>query len=215
MRRLHPLAIPVVLLTARLAAAQSALPEVDDVEWPALRSEVEGVLKGLKALKAPLPDETARGLEALLAGKPDDERAAAREAQRLLDAHCLLGVSINPESRVKAARGPARAELTRDRPGYVLVKVHNDGGVTHALSVDGDHLIQGKPGVGRWLEAEVMDQVPLARKLHGRRVQYVVLKLTAREAGKREATLRFDVGQGTQDLGFRAEVPVLFTVRTP
>ena len=33
------------------------------------------------------------------------------------------------------------------------------------------------------------------------------------EAGRREATLTFDVGQGTQDLGFRAEVPVLFTVR--
>jgi hypothetical protein len=40
-----------------------------------------------------------------------------------------------------------------------------------------------------------------------------VLRLTAREGGKREATFRFDVGQGTQDLGFRGEVPVLFTVR--
>ena len=30
----------------------------------------------------------------------------------------------------------------------------------------------------------------------------------------REATLRFDVGQGSQDLGFRGEVPVLFTVAT-
>ena len=33
------------------------------------------------------------------------------------------------------------------------------------------------------------------------------------EAGKREATLGFDVGQGTQDLGFRGECPVLFDVR--
>ena len=32
-------------------------------------------------------------------------------------------------------------------------------------------------------------------------------------AGKREATVGFDIGQGTQDLGFRAEVPILFTVR--
>jgi hypothetical protein len=39
------------------------------------------------------------------------------------------------------------------------------------------------------------------------------VRLAAHEAGKREATLKFDVGQGTQDLGFRAEVPVLFTVR--
>src|SRR5262249_51702278 len=32
------------------------------------------------------------------------------------------------------------------------------------------------------------------------------------EAGKREVVLGFDVGQGTQDLGFRAEVPILFTI---
>jgi hypothetical protein len=43
----------------------------------------------------------------------------------------------------------------------------------------------------------------------------VLLRLKALEAGKREATLKFDAGQGTQDLGFRAEVPVLFTVRKP
>ena len=33
------------------------------------------------------------------------------------------------------------------------------------------------------------------------------------EAGQREATLSFDVGQGSQDLGFRSEIPVLFNVR--
>jgi hypothetical protein len=43
------------------------------------------------------------------------------------------------------------------------------------------------------------------RSVHG-------LRLTARESGKREATLKFDAGQGTQDLGFRAEVPLLFRV---
>src|SRR5690606_37536498 len=35
----------------------------------------------------------------------------------------------------------------------------------------------------------------------------------SREAGKREATVSFDIGQGTQDLGFRAEAPVLFEVK--
>ena len=33
------------------------------------------------------------------------------------------------------------------------------------------------------------------------------------QAGKREAVISFDVGQGTQDLGFRSEVPVLFDIR--
>ena len=55
--------------------------------------------------------------------------------------------------------------------------------------------------------------VPLSGKLSGGKLDYVVLRLTPREAGKREATLQFDVGQGTQDLGFRAEVPILFNVQ--
>ncbi len=33
------------------------------------------------------------------------------------------------------------------------------------------------------------------------------------EAGQREATIVFDIGQGTQDLGFRSEVPVLFSIK--
>ena len=53
----------------------------------------------------------------------------------------------------------------------------------------------------------------MGKTLSGARLEYVPLRLTPHESGKREATLKFDVGQGTQDLGFRAEVPVLFTVR--
>ena len=41
-----------------------------------------------------------------------------------------------------------------------------------------------------------------------------MVKLTALKTGKCEATFKFDVGQGTQDLGYRAEVPILFSVRT-
>jgi hypothetical protein len=44
-------------------------------------------------------------------------------------------------------------------------------------------------------------------------VEYVLLRLRPREAGKREATLHFDVGQGSQALGFCAEVPILFTIK--
>ena len=45
------------------------------------------------------------------------------------------------------------------------------------------------------------------------RVEYAVALIYCSEAGQREATIGFDVGQGTQDLGFRGEVPILFEVR--
>src|SRR5262249_55607470 len=53
----------------------------------------------------------------------------------------------------------------------------------------------------------------LAANLSGLKAEYAILLIYSAEAGKREATLAFDVGTGTQDLGFRAEVPVLFDVR--
>ena len=67
------------------------------------------------------------------------------------------------------------------------------------------------PGIGEggWLDAHFAGP----SRLTGARVEFLTLRLTAREPGKREATFRFGVGQGTQDLGFRAEVPILFTVK--
>jgi hypothetical protein len=161
---------------------------------------------------APLSASLDKELKALLQNG-DKDRSAPEKIQKILDSRCLIGVSINPESRVKAARGPALAELRHNRPVMFLVKIHNEAGVTHALTISGPQVLTtGKADGERWLEAVVHSEKPFSRNLAGEKVEYVIVKLTAREAGKREATLRFDVGQGTQDLGFRAEVPVLFAV---
>src|SRR5207237_1375303 len=70
-----------------------------------------------KALQAACADRDAAGI------------------QRLLDPHVLLAVSINPEARVKVARGPAPAVLQQAGYTPVLVKVVNEGTVTKALRV--------------------------------------------------------------------------------
>jgi len=202
-------AIFLLALAAPAVAGEPAAPVADGVEWAPLRDDCRRLIERLDALKAPLPAEAAQALNALLDSEPADPDAAALAVQKLLDPRCLLVVSINPESRVKGARGPAPADLEKDREKVVLVKVVNEAGATAALAVSGQEIGEpGKPADGRWLEA-----APAASKLSGRRLQYVVLRLTGHEAGKREATFRFDIGQGTQDLGFRAEMPVLFTVR--
>ena len=195
------------------APARGQLPGVADAEWGPLRDDCRRLLRRLDESGAPLPGGTARALAALLDAGPAAPGGAAGAAQELLDAHCLLGVTINPESRVKATRGPAVAALTRGRAAVVLVKVQNDAGVTAPLAVRGPGL-RGDAGGDAWLDA-ALESASGAKKLSGRRVEYFLLRLTAREAGRREATFRFDAGQGTQDLGFRAEVPVLFAVRAP
>jgi hypothetical protein len=58
----------------------------------------------------------------------------------------------------------------------------------------------------------MFNKPPMAAALSGLEVEYAIVLIYSHEAGRREATLQFDVGEGTQDLGFRAEVPVLFDV---
>ena len=204
---------PALVLVA-LVSARAPAPVVDGVSTDKFRTHCAGVLRAIKKLDTPLPAASLRELERLLAAKPAEPEAFGRAAQKLLDAHCLLRITINPESRVKVARGPAPAELVRGQPSFVLVKILNEAGVTHALTVKGPQLIaKGTDDRDRWLEAAVYGGPPLSKTLSGQPVEYVLLRLVAHQAGKREATLVFDVGQGTQDLGFRNEVPILFSVR--
>jgi hypothetical protein len=187
---------------------------VEGVSPQKLRTHCEQLLQAIKKLDVPLPTAARKELEQLLVAPPKEPEALVRAAQKLLDAHCLIRIAINPESRVKVARGPAPAELVRGEPAFLLVKIHNEAGVTHPLKVKGPQLIaKGKDDKDRWLEAAVYGGPPLSKTLSGQPVEYVLLRLVAHQAGKREATLVFDVGQGTQDLGFRNEVPILFEVR--
>ncbi|HMC90476.1 MAG TPA: hypothetical protein VKI17_13060 [Gemmataceae bacterium] len=207
----------VVLLgtTSSAVRAGPTLPVVADVAPEDLRGQCRRVMQTLEELKAPLPLDASNELRALLKEASKDPQAAAEKMQKLLDARCLIGVTINPESRVKAARGPAEAILEAGRTVTVLVKVQNDAGVTHPLKVAGPQVRGHDQEEGAWLEAEVYTKAPFQKKLSGKRLEYLLLRLTAHASGKREATLKFDVGQGTQDLGFRAEVPVLFTIKRP
>ena len=60
----------------------------------------------------------------------------AQEIQRALDKHCLFGVHINPEMRVKVAQGEAAPELVEQGWRQFLVKVANESGTTAALKAE-------------------------------------------------------------------------------
>jgi len=65
----------------------------------------------------------------------------------------------------------------------------------------------------RWLDLNMFDAQPLAPTLSGLPLEYRIIQLYSRDAGRREAKFSFNVGQGTQDLGFRNEVDILFTAK--
>jgi len=196
------------------------LPPVDEIDWPTFRAEVRGLLKRLDQLErggvAVLPADVLRQTRRLTSSEeqPDDPRQRVREVQKILDSHCLLGVSINPESRVKAARGELRLPLRQGETRYALVRVHNEGGVTHALRVGSEQAYEpGSRDADRWLELSLVNEAPFDNRLSGRLVEYRLIKLRPQQSGKREAVLSFDVGQGSQDLGFRSDLPILFAIQ--
>jgi hypothetical protein len=184
------------------------LPLVEDIDSRALQKQIQRLHP---VIKDSLRESDRKSLQNLSESKED----VGESVQKLLDPYCLIGVNINPESRVKAARGPRAAELVLGREMPVLIKVQNDAGVTESLKVSGDQLWPPAKGdKDRWLEVVVDTKKQRMPKLSGQKLEYVVLRLKPHERGKREATLKFDVGQGTQDLGFRAEVPILFNIKS-
>jgi len=97
------------------------------VEGQPLAANVNRLLESLTMLGARLPKETVDRLAQ--AGKQRDGAAL----QKLLDAHVLFVVSLNPESRVKVDRGPAPAVLQQAGYTPVIVKIVNQSTVTKRL----------------------------------------------------------------------------------
>src|SRR5437879_838926 len=124
--------IIALLFTVTLSAQE--LPVVSNVEHQPLAAQVLRLIEALQVVGEPLPDNEASELRKL-ADAASGKTAVAR-IQQILDRHCLDGVNINPESRVKAQEGPAKPELVEQGWRTFLVKVQNEAGITPVLSVD-------------------------------------------------------------------------------
>jgi len=211
-RPVRNLVFVVPLAAAAHLLAAPDLPIVKDVEPQPFIAQISRLIEAMEYSGAPFDPKTRKALDGALA-KADPEAL-----QQILDPHCLFAVNINPESRVKVARGPAAAELAEQGWRQFLVKVENEAGVTAPLRAKSPNAqrLHGSPAEdvpNRWLELALFDSQPLQPALSGLKLEYRIAQLYTRDAGKREAKFSFDVGQGTQDLGFRNEVDILFDCR--
>jgi hypothetical protein len=190
------------------------VPLVEKVEFQPLAAQVARVLESLQVIGEPMAGSDAEAVRKLVqsgSGGPQQ----VQELQKILDKHVLVGVNINPESRVKVQQGQARAELVEQGWRAFLVKVHNEAGVTAVLAVDSPNagqLANANAGqVGRrWMDLAMFNKQPMRVHLSGLELEYRIIQIYSKDAGKREAKLAFDVGQGSQDLGFRNEIDILF-----
>ena len=209
------------------SVAIAAAIELPGADFQPLAAHSRRLLEALETLGEPLPAKDQNAVRELLISESPD---AAQKLEAIFDAHCLFFVEISPEMRVKVARGPATAELVDGNWRAFLIKVRNDAGTTAALRVtspQAQKVFGGtprKPASGkapdgslpiaeRWLDLQLFNAQPLPGALSGIPLEYRIIQLYSRDAGQRSAAFAFDVGQGTQDLGFRAETDVVFACR--
>ncbi|MDZ4402503.1 CehA/McbA family metallohydrolase [Prosthecobacter sp.] len=220
----------ICALFAMLSAAAAAEPlPVIEVEGQPLAANAQRIVQALDFLGAPLAGDARAKLQTAVTGRD------ATGVQTALDAQVLCVVSINPELRVSAVRGPAKSVVQQAGYTPVLIKVINHGvsaarlritstqaGPPYAGVAKGTmererqtHLRENEntKGEDRFLEISMFYAPPMTANLSGPEVEYAIALVYSSESGKREAVLAFDIGQGTQDLGFRAEVPVLLDVK--
>jgi hypothetical protein len=220
----------VLLFTLACLLAAPAAPASGKggvVEAQPLVAQARRVVEAMEYLGEPFSTTDKQMLD-----KADDDADAERsvaEIQSVLDKRVLVHIDISPESRVKATRGQAEATLVEKGWRVFLVKVRNEAGVTAELRAASSNALpvyaHAKEFVGppnplqtlkpsqiadRWLELAMFDKQPLQPNLSGLALEYRIVQLYSRDRGRREAQIGFNVGQGTQDIGFRADVPVLF-----
>ena len=214
----------MLLIIFTSAGFSDELNLVTEVEFQPLASATQRLIEALDYLGSPLSEDDLSAIQEALVS--DDPTQAIVDIQKILDAHCITGVNINPESRVKVKEGPVDKELMQQGWRTFLVKVHNEAGVTAPLAAESENAAPlykrstGSPAPEttvpksdiphRFLDIKVYANPPLKAGLSGLELEYRIVQLYSRDAGKREATLGFNVGQGTQDIGFRSEVPILF-----
>ena len=205
-------------------ACSQTLPAVESVELQPLAAQVRRIAIALQRSGAPLSPSQQEALDQALA--VTDEREAAQAVQAVLDPLCLVGVHINPESRVKVTEGPAPLELIEHGWRTFLVKVHNEAGVTSELRCyspnaqpmhdrsRGDHrppkTISQQDVRDRWCDVHMNNERPLRERLSGLALEYRILEVYSRDVGQREAELTLDVGDGSADVGGRSSVNLLF-----
>ncbi|HEV3118272.1 MAG TPA: hypothetical protein VGY58_14575, partial [Gemmataceae bacterium] len=195
----------VLVLVAAVSAPAGDLPKVTKVELQPLAAQVQRLADALDFLGSPLP---AADKDALTRAAADKDQANAIDSiQTTLDKHCLAGVRVTPGKELEVEPGPARPELAEQGWRVFLVKVENLAGVNdmelRATSPNSLPLYRTSRGASapkvvsvgevanRFLDLMMFNTQPLVRRLSGLELEYRILQIYCRDAGRKEARVAF------------------------
>src|SRR5260221_9022536 len=211
------------ILIALPVAAQTRVP------LQPFAQQVRQVETSLAYLGQPLAQNDGDAINQAIGN--ENEAAAIGLLEQILDKYTLAIVDINAESRVNVQQCPAKPELVEAGARIFLVKVINKAGVTAPLVAESPNAlpvfvqsdsspeppqkISAADTRDRWMGLDLYDKGPMSPRLSGLPLEYRILQIYSRDKGQRSAAISFNVGQGTQDIGFRNEVVVVDTALPP
>jgi hypothetical protein len=217
----------VIFLMAASLAGTGRLQAQTEVPLQPFAQQVRRLEDALSYLGQPLPPQVHQQINQAMA--LENEREAVARIEKLLDPFVLLVVNINAESRVKVSQGEAKPDLMEGGTRQFLVKVENQAAVTAPLQVESPNSgptslrSQGEsePKMEltqqevkeRWANIGIYSSPPMTPRLSGLAIEYQILEIYSRDRGQRSAKIAFNVGQGTQDIGFRNDILILFNAR--
>ncbi|MGE3804913.1 MAG: CehA/McbA family metallohydrolase, partial [Gemmataceae bacterium] len=218
--------VGVAFLVAVFAASSADLAPVK-VERQPFAAQVKRLVAALEFIGAPLPAEDQQKLDAALKG--NDDGAAVAAIQKVLDKHCLAGVKITGQSgspKLEITAGPATPELAEQGWRAFLIKVDNQANAKNVelvpQSPNAAPLVRrsrGSPAPtveslgdvkNRFLDLESFASQPLLRDLSGLELEYRILQVYCRDAGRKEASLGFGLQQGKKTVASSPPIQVLF-----
>lgn len=217
-----------------LLAQDHPATTIDPAFAQPLLAQARRVIATFARIGEPLAAESIAAIDALAA--QGDIGAAANRAAALFEQHTLLIASVTGEARVSVKQGKAPPQLVQSGWRSFLVRVDNPSMVPGTLTISspqalplnnlypaghnhGAHTapnsaapVSAGDATQRWLDLEVFDAAPLPATLDPLPVNYRLVSLYARDAGRMSAQLFADIGPLTGDIGDRGYADVAFAV---
>ncbi|MHB1424382.1 MAG: CehA/McbA family metallohydrolase [Gemmataceae bacterium] len=189
------------------------LPKVK-VERQPLAAQARRVSEALTLLGEPLAEEDRQAILDAAAAK--EERKAVASIQAILDKRCLAGLHITNENKLETRIGPAKPQLAEQGWHVFLIKVHNEPGLdnveltasspnalpmTKFSTGKADPKVVSVGAVGkRFLDVMMFQGQPLVPDLSGLELEYRIVRIYCRDAGRKEATLQFNLSRDKKRL---------------
>lgn len=192
---------------------------ISDVDRQPFVSQTRRLIEAMDFAGSPFSDADLAALNQAM--ESEDDAQAIEGIQQVLNQRTLIDVHINPEARVKLRQGQCDARLQEMGWKAFLVRVHNEPRVSARLAVSSQNsqptmdfaregTISAADVQERWMKVEMVDQKPLNPRLSGLPVEYRIITIFSRDSGSREGHFALNIGHGSQDIGFRNDLHVLF-----